>query len=356
MATVTKSKNKSGTVFIALVRKSGISKKRTFDTKSEAMDWATDFEARIARSDPSAILKPSKTLFTDVVKKYKSNVLISKKGATREIVALDRIVEFFTNHTISSINKNEVVNYKNARLAKVQPGTVRREMDVLAAVLEFAKEELGLLFVNPARDVKKPAPAKARDRRLLKDEYEALEQAYGLRIRSSDGTLAAGCDNELHGLIFAFAVETAARQAEICGIKKADVREKNILLHDTKNGDDRETPLSIKARQVVKEAAKLSVGDYLFNVSTNAVRLAWRRAKARARKQHIADCKQAGIPATAGFLENLRFHDLRHEATSRLAEKLHNVIELSAVTGHRDLQSLKRYYHPRADDLADKLG
>lgn len=356
MATITKSKNKSGSIFIALVRKGGIFKKRTFSTKAEALDWATDFEARISRADPSAIVKPSKILFTDVVKKYKSNILISKKGAAREVVALDRIVEFFTNHTISEINKNEVVQYKNARLAKVQPGTVRREIDVLAAVLEFAKEELGLLFINPARDVKKPAPAKARDRRLLKGEYEALEQAYGLRVRKDNGTLADGCDNELYGLIFAFAVETAARQAEICGIKKSDVHEKYIVLHDTKNGDDRKIPLSTKARQVVKEAVKLSVGDYLFNVSTNAVRLAWTRAKARARKQHIADCNQTGIPATPGFLENLRFHDLRHEATSRLAEKLSNVIELSAVTGHRDLQSLKRYYHPRADDLADKLG
>lgn len=356
MATITKSKNKTGTIFVALVRKGGVFKKRTFDTKAEAMDWSTDFEARIARSDPTAILKPSKILFTDVVKKYKSNVLIGKKGATREIVALDRIVEFFTNHTISEINKNEIVKYKNERLAKVQPGTVRREIDVLAAVLEFAKEELGLLFINPAREVKKPAPAKARDRRLLKGEYDALERAYGLRIRSSDGTLPAGCDNELYGLIFAFAVETAARQAEICNIKKIDVHEKYILLHDTKNGDDRKIPLSIKARQVVKEALKLSTGNHLFSVSTNAVRLAWARAKARARKQHIADCKQSGRAATPGFLENLRFHDLRHEATSRLAEKLHNVIELSAVTGHRDMQSLKRYYHPRPDDLADKLG
>jgi integrase len=55
-------------------------------------------------------------------------------------------------------------------------------------------------------------------------------------------------------------------------------------------------------------------------------------------------------------IEDLHFHDLRHEATSRLAEKLPNVIELAAVTGHKDLRMLKRYYHPRAEDLARKLG
>jgi integrase len=60
-------------------------------------------------------------------------------------------------------------------------------------------------------------------------------------------------------------------------------------------------------------------------------------------------CWRAGI-------EDLRFHDLRHTATTRLAEKLPNVIELAAVTGHLSLQVLKRYYHPTAESLALKLG
>lgn len=55
-------------------------------------------------------------------------------------------------------------------------------------------------------------------------------------------------------------------------------------------------------------------------------------------------------------LDNFRFHDLRHTATSRMADKLPNVIELAAVTGHQSLQMLKRYYHPNAEVLAKKLG
>jgi integrase len=60
-------------------------------------------------------------------------------------------------------------------------------------------------------------------------------------------------------------------------------------------------------------------------------------------------CRKAGIT-------NLHFHDLRHEATTRLANKLPNILELSAVTGHKDLRMLKRYYHPKAEELALKLG
>jgi integrase len=65
--------------------------------------------------------------------------------------------------------------------------------------------------------------------------------------------------------------------------------------------------------------------------------------------QLFQGCVQAGI-------KNLHFHDVRHTATSRLAEKLPNVIELTSVTGHQTIQMLKRYYNPNAEALAQKLG
>ncbi len=67
----------------------------------------------------------------------------------------------------------------------------------------------------------------------------------------------------------------------------------------------------------------------------------------------------AGVRVAAWFGDaslRARSHDLRHEAASRLAEGLPDPIELAAVTGHKDLRMLKRYYHPRAADLVKKLG
>jgi integrase len=55
-------------------------------------------------------------------------------------------------------------------------------------------------------------------------------------------------------------------------------------------------------------------------------------------------------------LVDLRIHDLRHTAATRLSEKLPNLLELSAVTGHKSLAMLKRYYHPNAEQLAMKIG
>jgi integrase len=55
-------------------------------------------------------------------------------------------------------------------------------------------------------------------------------------------------------------------------------------------------------------------------------------------------------------LIDFHFHDLRHTAITAMAQKLPNLIELSAVTGHKSLAMLKRYYHPSIEDLARKLG
>ena len=78
--------------------------------------------------------------------------------------------------------------------------------------------------------------------------------------------------------------------------------------------------------------------DRVFPLSKEALRSTWKTA-----------CRRAAI-------EDLRFHDLRHEATTRLFEKGLNVMEVSSITGHRDLRMLQRYTHLKAEDLARKLG
>lgn len=95
-------------------------------------------------------------------------------------------------------------------------------------------------------------------------------------------------------------------------------------------------PLSIRARSTLGTLPH-AIGGSVFPTTQSAVKQAFARA-----------CTRAGI-------EGLHFHDLRHEATSRLAEKL-ALHELMKVTGHKDTRMLARYYHPRAEDLAKKLG
>ena len=129
------------------------------------------------------------------------------------------------------------------------------------------------------------------------------------------------------------------RRSELLALRWTDVylSERFVQLHDTKNGESREVPLSTQAGVVLRNLPHHESG-YVFPITGDAVKKAFTRAVQRAE------------------ISDFHFHDLRHEATSRIAEKLDNVLELSSVTGHKTLSMLKRYYHPRASALARKLG
>lgn len=134
-----------------------------------------------------------------------------------------------------------------------------------------------------------------------------------------------------------------------------DLERQTAHLPDTKNGDPRTVPLSKRAVTVLQGLERLETGR-VFPISRMSLRKGFPRALERAQAQYRKDCEAAGREPSPGFLADVHFHDTRHEAASRLANKLSNVLELSAVTGHKDLRMLKRYYHPRAEELAKKLG
>ena len=111
-----------------------------------------------------------------------------------------------------------------------------------------------------------------------------------------------------------------------------------VHLPDTKNGDSRDVPLSPQALELLRDLPRNIVEDQVvFPLHFEALKSLWRRA-----------CSRAGI-------SDLRFHDLRHDATSRFFEKGLNVMEVAAITGHKDLRMLQRYTHLRAEELALKL-
>jgi integrase len=154
------------------------------------------------------------------------------------------------------------------------------------------------------------------------------------------GNYRVGTRNPFVKPVIQFAIESAMRLSEIVSLRweYVDLKAQTAFLPDTKNGDSRMVPLSTRAIAVLEGLPRSEGEPRAFPVSANAVKLAWRRAIARA---GIAD---------------LRIHDQRHEATSRIARKIPNLVELASVTGHKDLRMLQRYYHPRAEDLAKKLG
>ena len=129
------------------------------------------------------------------------------------------------------------------------------------------------------------------------------------------------------------------RRGELLSLtwQNINVEKRTAHLPITKNGDSRTIPLSSISIRILNYLPRHMSGR-LFPISSEALRGVWRRTT-----------NKLGI-------EDLRFHDLRHEATSRFFEKGLNVMEVAAITGHKDLGMLQRYTHLRAEDLAKKLG
>jgi integrase len=208
----------------------------------------------------------------------------------------------------------------------VQPGTVRRELAILQHCFALAKREWGIpLPCNPVLEIKLPETAKARSRRLSHDDLTKLLKA-----------LNTNTAWYLHPLI-TLAIETGMRRGELLSLRWQDIDRKartlNIL--KTKNGHPRTIPLTPKALKTLSGISKTT--ERVFHVSPNAVRLAWERLRIR-----------AGV-------EDLRLHDLRHEAVSRFFEYGLTVPEVALISGHRDTRMLSRYTHLRPENVAQKL-
>jgi len=92
----------------------------------------------------------------------------------------------------------------------------------------------------------------------------------------------------------------------------------------------------------------------VFPLTPDAITRAFRRALKRAREVYVQECIAESRPPDETFLVVLRLHDLRHEATTRLA-KIFAMHELAKITGHKSSKMLLRYYHPKASDLAKRF-
>jgi integrase len=172
----------------------------------------------------------------------------------------------------------------------------------------------------------RPKLPQGRNRRLVGDERGRLmtaAQAYGGEI----------------GPLITWAIETAMRRGEIAAMRweHLDRQARVLLIPETKTGTPREVPLSTRALAVL-DALPRRIDGKVWSMRPDSISQAFERV-----------CKAAGI---AG----LTFHDLRHEAASRLGERGFSGLEIAAITGHKTMQMVKRYTHLRAEDLVGRLG
>lgn len=303
---------------------------KSFRTKQEAEAWARAIETEIDKGTHQNRSTAERTTLADVLARYAEEVTPDKKGAKEEAIRLAAMGRTrLGKYALANITPAVVASYRDERLKKVTPGTVLRDLAMLSSVLNHARREWGFAIDNAVQAIRKPRQPQGRERVLSADEERALLEA----------AAPAGRRNPWMQPIIVLALETAMRRGEILALRWEHVSldKRTALLPDTKNGSRRVVPLSSRAVETLR-ALPRSIGGEVFPVSAAALNKRFERA-----------CERAGIT-------DLRFHDLRHTGTTRLAQKLPNLAELSAVTGHKSLQMLKRYFHPDAEDLARKLG
>lgn len=333
MGTISKRISRGEVVYQAKVRRIGFpALSRTFPEKRLAEAWIQEQELAQSRGSFIDPASARTTTLGTLLDRYEGEVTPRKRGAEVEgfhLRALKRskLAEF----AVGNLSAEAVRQYRDERLCEVAGSTVNRELGILHHVLEHARKEWDIGFPrNPVSDVARAKNPPARDRRLSTEEEAAL---------------LAACDRSKGGFlrdIVSLAIETGMRQGELVGLvwERVDFERRTIRLLLTKNGEGRGVPISSRAAAVLRSREKPSgsQGAVFEGVTTSAVKQAFQNAVRRA------------------GLADLRFHDLRHEATSRFFEIGLNSMEAAAITGHKDLRMLKRYTHLDASRLAARLG
>lgn len=315
----------------AIVRKKGYKPlSETFRTKAMAEDWSRTKEDEMARRAYVDHTVSKNTTVEGLLKKYSDEITPRKKSAVKEMSRIKILTVHLGRLSVAGTTATDVIDYVDERLEDVSSDTVRKELSTLHHAFTAGMALWGMsLPANPVTTAKEIlsvtktlAPGNKRDRRVAEWEAEKI-----IAFSESEGLRA----------VVWFAIETGMRRGEIAAAKaehfsKAD---KTLTIPETKTDRPRTIPLTSRALAII-EAMKKETGP-LFEMQPDSISRAFNRAKERAE-----------VP-------NIRFHDLRHEATSRFFEMGLTIEEVALITGHTNWSTLKRYTHIKPKTVGKKL-
>ncbi len=313
----------------AQVARQGVRRSKSFQTKQEAKDWAARTEYEILNGNGHAL----RGCLRDIFLRYSRDVSPQKRGGRWERIRLARFSrEPIADTPLSKLTPAVFAEWRDQRLKEVSGSTVNREMQLVSHALSIAQREWGWLNYNPITGVRRPPCSPPRERRITEDEIERILNVAGYEPNN----LSTNIQRVAHA--FLFAIETAMRAGEIVGLTwpNVDLNRQVAHLPMTKNGRARDVPLSKQAVRLLKALPRIEGDDRCFRLKSDPLATLSRRI---IRKANIVD---------------LRFHDTRHEAVTRLASKM-DLLSLARTVGHRDIRMLQVYYNETADQLAKKL-
>jgi integrase len=303
-----------------------IRRSKTFRSLAKAQAWAAQFSGA-----PRNV-----TTLADALRVYAAKVAPTKRGKRWELVRVNKFLRDlpFVAKPIDRITPDDLSEWRDQRTAEASSASAMRELALLSAVFQWARLEKGWVESNPCHSIRWPKAHAPRKRRVTPDDVKAILDALGWnrhrkQVQSMQDQVAVA---------FLLAIETAMRAGELMSLDPEQVflDRRYVHLTKTKNGDERDVPLSNEAVRLLKMLVPLD--GRMFQLSSASLDTLFRRARDKA------------------GLDDLHFHDTRREGVSRLSKRL-EVFELAAMTGHRDLKVLlKTYYSPEPMVAAKKLG
>jgi integrase len=321
---------RNGVYQARISRKGYASISKSFLTKNDAVRWARSIEITFDNGSYTNSILAENTTFKEIIERYMREVTPKMKSAKEELIRLNALSKKpIAKLSMMALTSAKIAEYRDERLAEVSNGTVIRELAYFSSIINQSRREWGINIVNPISLVRKPKSPLGRTRILNDDERIRLFAALSSHDRQSIWMLP----------LVQFAIETAMRRGEMLSLLWVNVnlQRQVAFLPMTKNGESRAVPLSRRAVEILQELPNTE-DPRVFPINAPAVSANFFRARILAN------------------LEDFRFHDLRHTAITALSKKLSNILELAAVTGHKELRMLKRYHHPDPEDLAKKLG
>jgi len=290
---------------------------KTFNTKIDAQRYSRDLENKLWREQHN-IAKKKFPKFREVLERYRDEVVIHKRSKDMETKLINYLLtEGFVNFGVNLVDAKLIAQYRDRALRSLKSSSVNRRLAIISHCFTIARKEWGYDVVNPVLSIRRPKNPEPRDRRFTKEEINKI--------------LTCNRTSPHMKFIIELALETGMRRSEIANVKSEHIKGNTLKIVQAKV-KPRTIPLTPRAGELLKY-------NMPIKMSSNAIHLSWVRI-----------CKRHSI-------EDARFHDLRHEALSRMFEvKSLNVPEVQLISGHLEPRTLMRVYaNLRPKDLADKL-
>lgn len=324
MATI----RKRATGWQARVQRKGYSEKcKTFNNRNDAVAWGRMIESEMDRGIYLNRTAAESTTLSELLTRYLNEITPEKKGANIEQYRIKSWLNSpLARRRVSTLKTSDFASWRDARIKSgAAANTVRLELAIISNLFNVAKSEWGLeSLTNPTEHMRTPKLPAGRSRRVSDQEIDLL-------IKNTESV-------ELPYII-KIALESGMRRGEIANLEWQHINfiKRTALIPITKNGQARTIPLTTGCIALLKSLPR-NINGHVFTMTSNAISRAFLRVRTRC------------------GLEDLHFHDIRHEAVTRFFEKGLNMMEVSTISGHKTLQMLKRYTHLKAEDLAKKLG